>query len=287
MGRVMLFYTLAFGREEYYLQSQLLIVSFLKNRTEDASFRLYTDNPGFFDVFKGRIEIIAINKSDLYDCVASHGGYIFSVKINLIEQVSREEKYDFTFYVDTDVVFSKPVSSFISEIKDEAYFMYEREKKYCAESKKEYWNALNNIDILDCFIGLDSHQWNSGVVGLPRNSEDKIKKASVIMDNLHAYGVKQHTLEQVAISLVLESSGVINQAKGHLVHYHANKNAWNQLCVKLNTLKNDTVSVEDMIIFFANIYNFPLEKPKKKNAVVRLFPRLNSSMKKRLNKLVG
>ncbi|KHN53077.1 hypothetical protein [Pectobacterium fontis] len=277
-----LFYTLAFGKQEYYLQSQLLIISFLKNRVPDSIFRLYTDKPGFFDFLADEIEIFPIDKKYLQECIGAHKGYVFSVKLNLIKRVAMEKDFDATVFLDTDVVAYQSLSSLVSTIYHGGSVMYQREKKYSRESKKEYWNALCAIDTLEYRVDITSSQWNSGVVGLPQGWENKMQDASVIMDELHEYGVKQHTLEQVAISVVLESTGNIHPATDSFIHYYANKCAWEGLCDELEKLKNSNVDVCHLIDWFGAIKTLPAALPDKENIFYRLIGKWKKSIQKRL-----
>ncbi|MEQ9852435.1 hypothetical protein ABRP57_08380 [Pectobacterium aroidearum] len=282
MNERVVFYTLAFGRDEYHLQSQLLIISFLKYRSPGFIFRVYTDNPDFFELFREEIDIVHIDKAYLQECIGEHKGYVFSVKLNLIKRVYFEDEFNAFVFLDTDMIVLQSLDTFVLSLLSGKPAMYQRERKYAKESKKEYWNALRNIDVLGHAIHKESSQWSSGVVGLPKGLGNKMQDASIIMDNLYEYGVKQHTLEQVAISVVLENANRLTPSTDYFIHYYANKNAWEPLYCELDTLKKNSGNINLMKEWFENVSVFPAAEVVKEGYFYRLFSKWKNSLKKRI-----
>ncbi len=284
MKKSTLFYSLAFGRNEYYIQSQLLIISFLAHRASNDIFRIYTDNTDFYSFLKDEIEIIHIDRNDLQKHIDNNDGYTFSTKLNLIKEVASEKKYDATVFVDTDIIAYKNLKSLTeAAVTGNHYLMYKQEKNYAKESKKEYWKALNKIDTLCYQVNRNSSQWNSGVVGLPCHHEKKMIDALYIMKQLNKFGVKQHTLEQVAISVVLECSGKITPSTDYFIHYHSNKGAWSALSHELENLKQQGKSITSIIDWFTQIQTFPPESRPKENIFYRLASKWKNSIRKRIS----
>ncbi|RYC38031.1 hypothetical protein [Pectobacterium zantedeschiae] len=127
----------------------------------------------------------------------------------------------------------------------------------------------------------ESSQWNSGVVGLPKGLGNKMQDASIIMDNLHEYGVKQHTLEQVAISVVLENIDHLSPSTDYFIHYYANKNAWEPLYCELDTLKKNSGDINLLKAWFEKISVFPAAEVMKEGLFYRSFYKWKNSLKKR------
>ncbi len=282
MKKTTLYYSLAFGKNDYYLQSQLLIISFLAHCAPNDSFRIYTDNADFYTFFNDKIEIIHLDKNDIQKYIDSNDGYKFAIKLNIIKEVVSEKKYDVTVFLDTDIIVHKNLETFSDIITNNCYMMHKREKTYAKESKKEYWNALNKIDTLHYHVNKKSNQWNSGVVGLPRHQENKMNDALLIMRQLNKFGVKQHTLEQVAISVVLEGSGNVCPSTDYFIHYHSNKGAWSHMYHELESLKQQGSNLSCMIDWFRKIQTFPPESCPQEKFLCRLGNKWKNSIQKRL-----
>ncbi len=284
MANKVLFYTLAFGREEYYRQSQLLAVSLLHYRLPDSVLRIYTDRPDFFAPFREHLEIEPVSKESLLASISEHKGYLYSSKLNLIQQVNAKAEFATTVFLDTDVIARQPLDGFIRLLEQDTFLMYRQEKAYARESRKEYWQALNRIDLLGHRIDSQSSQWNSGVVGLSGDHRTRLLDAASIMDQLNEAGVKQHTLEQVALSVVFEHTGRLQAATDWFVHYYANKPAWKPIADELETLKQQGKSLPALTAWFAAIPAFPSETPPQPDTFSRLVNKWKNSIIKRLPK---
>lgn len=261
MSEKVLFYTLVFGNKSYFLQTQLLMMSLLHHRPSNAVFRIYTDEPDFFSFLQDSVEIELISKEYLQMCINDHNGYVYSSKLDLIRKVAQEKVFAATIFLDTDIVALQPLESFVDELSHGNFFMYKKEKSYSRESRKEYWEALNRINTLGYRLDRDSSQWNSGVVGLKGDCLKRLDDAASIMDQLHEAKVQQHTLEQVAFSIVLEDTGKLKAAQDWFVHYHPNKPAWEPMANELEALKQQACTLPDLIKWFASIQTFPSESP--------------------------
>ena len=284
MENKVLFYTLAFGGEEYYRQSQLLAVSLLHFRLPDSVLRIYTDRPDFFIPFREQLEIEPVSKESLLASISEHKGYLYSSKLNLIRQVNAEAGFAKTVFLDTDVIARQPLDGFIRLLKQGTFLMYRQEKAYTRESRKEYWQALNRIDLLGHRIDSQSSQWNSGVVGLCGDHRIRLLDAASIMDQLNEIGVKQHTLEQVALSVVFEHTGRLQASSDWFVHYYANKPAWKPLADELESLKQQGKNLSALTAWFAAIPAFPAETPPQPAMFSRLVNKWKNSVRKRLLK---
>lgn len=159
--------------------------------------------------------------------------------------------------------------------------MHHREKCYSKESTPEYWRILNKIDLLGYKLDKHSNQWNSGVLGVNYKAAKRVDDAMEIMDSILLEGITQHSSEQVALSVVLEDSGNLKEAKDWFIHYHPNKGEWNKFADQfyLNYISSNE-TLEDC-------FNALTEFPKvyiKRNIFIKVLGKWKNSIKKRLIK---
>ncbi|HCM61109.1 MAG TPA: hypothetical protein DIT05_00940 [Morganella sp. (in: Bacteria)] len=278
-----LFYTLAFGNQSYYEQAQLLIISLLRFRCNQLStIRIYTDNPDFFRLYTDSgVEIFPVDLERLKQIRDMHYGYNFANKLQLITDVVTDSGYSASVFFDTDIVAKKSPENFISQLHTGIPFMYKKERRYCGESTKEYWHALNAIELHPYKIKKSSCQWNSGVVGISQSFSRQISDAMTIMDNLLLAGVKQHTSEQVAISVVLEETGTLQSTTDYFIHYHSNKAGWEVISRTLQQHRERGKNVSELIDWYQSLTSLPPENIEQ-NPLTKTMSKWINSLKKRI-----
>lgn len=191
----------------------------------DVTIHIYTDEPRFFDMAADVLpikyhaitdELLRLWRGDI--------NFVHRVKIELLKNLCEAEKGNI-LYLDSDILFLKPVDELLGGIEGGKLYMHICEGVVKNQSnpifaKLNKYLAANSIDVNGVPVNIpgDIAMWNAGVLGF--------KNGAFPLDNvLHFTDVvypkfPKHIVEQFAFSLYLSKhTPHISLASSYVLHY--------------------------------------------------------------------
>lgn len=256
---------LTFGENhQNHAQAYFSICSFLGQM--DAHDRVYvmTDAPNFYERLNGKIEILAINKTQLDDWQGSHQ-FFWRAKIKAIEHICRLHPSESVFYLDTDTFLYSDIKALKSDLENPVMHLNEGAlSKLKSKTEKLMWNQVGNKTFGGILIQSHYAMWNAGVVGIPAYKGLEICQLALdICDDMLVANVTRRLIEQFALGVALSENGDLKPAENYIGHYWSNKEEWSvaiQRFIINSSLKNNSLEtdVEDITRF--NFSKIPILK---------------------------
>lgn len=279
----LLFLTFGPNIKNHY-QANFAILSFLPHQKELSTIYVFTDYPQYYQHLAQQVQIITISEEQLTAWKGPHN-FFWRVKIKAIEQLVREHPDHAVMYLDSDVFLYQNPQNLRAQLKQGAAFMHQIEGKLSAlksKTEKRMWEQVKYMDLGGFKITERHHMWNAGVVALPsQHNLAAITLALEVCDRMCAQQVTPRLIEQFALSVALEETYKLQEAKPWLAHYWGNKDEWNEHISQFfleSHLKNCTVAQEIARIQEFDYKQLALLKRNKKtrarliNVIDRLFP---------------
>ena len=205
---------------------------------------IYTDNPKYFKDYFQEMNV-EYNLLTLEKSVEMLGGtdYLFRRKIALIDEIFRIFPGEHILFIDSDTFFIRDPTAMLKDIESGASFMHEKEysfygaidiyKRYMAhlgDNPEKYplsfLNLIGNttFEIQNKAIKFNERQycWNSGVLGLNMNFAPLFSDIFNLNDRIYE-NTRWFIAEQLAFSLVLQSTSELREAKSFVNHYWRSK----------------------------------------------------------------
>ncbi len=270
---------LVFGEnQQNHAQAYFSICSFLGHT--DAHDRVYvmTDAPDFYERLNGKIEILAINKTQLDDWQGSHQ-FFWRAKIKAIEHICGLHPEESVLYLDTDTFLYSNLKKIKSDLEEPMMHLNEGAlSKLTSKTEKLMWQQVENKVFGGVKIQVHHSMWNAGVVGIPAYKGLKICQLALdICDDMLVANVTRRLIEQFALGVALSENGDMKPVENYIGHYWSNKEEWSveiQRFIINSWLKNNSLVAD---IEEIKRFNF------KKIAIQKRIP----NTQKRLKKLVS
>jgi hypothetical protein len=216
----------SFGeRDEWYAQAHLAILTALAHLPRPFEVVVTTDRPGWYRWFGDRIVVRPLLPEDL---VAWSGPQKFVWRVVLKSLVETALRSEANFlYLDTDTLVRKPLDDLIAALQAGDVFLHALESPLHARrtgSHRGLWEQARGRFSVDEKTEL----WNSGVVGLGAQNLGLLPKALALCDEMTAAGVESWLTEQLAQSIVYQSTGRLRAARPWIDHYWGNKPGYNE-----------------------------------------------------------
>ncbi len=267
--------TQCYGNEGVFLECAycLLSLSRLYNPEQLSNLQIwvYTDNPGWFKMFKDCSLPVYFRAIDHNTIKAWRGriDFVHRVKIELLKDFTKDKNGNI-LYVDTDVIFTHNIDSLFQNIRAGKLYMHVNEGLVSSKS-----NPM--LTKLDAHLRDNSHlkvngrpvnelsMWNAGVLGF--NTVYRY-----LLDEVLAYtdaeypAFPKHIIEQFAFSVYFQQTGVVKCASPYILHYwnlkearpllasffhHFNAKSWQDL-VAYSSLIQIPVLMQDKINYLLN-----------------------------------
>lgn len=227
---------LTFGENiSNHIQAHFSILSFLTHQKEIRTINVITDVPSFYNSIKHRINIIKINEETLKEWKGEYD-FFWRIKIKAIEMLCSKYKNEPVVYLDSDTFLYSDIKLIADALLNGSAFMHEKEgelSKAKSKTEKRMWQQVKNRVFGDIKILASHAMWNAGVVALPNqknNSESLL--ALQICDEMCKQGVTKRLIEQFALSVSLNETYGLQEAKTAIAHYWSNKENWNNAIEK-------------------------------------------------------
>lgn len=235
---------LSFGSKiENHYQAAFSILSFLV-KDEIEKVIVVTDNPEFYNLFKDKVEIIAINDQELESWKGKFN-FFWRIKIKALETVINKNPNKDLLYVDSDTFLFGDTAAIKDGFSKGYSFMHIEEEllsKGNSKTVRNMWKVLQNKTFCGVEINSKSAMWNAGVIGLSQQDAKKIIKLSLsICDEICNTPCPRRLVEQLSFSMALNSKGQLRNCNSIIGHYWGNKKEWNEYIAKFFTtvlLKN-------------------------------------------------
>ena len=235
---------LSFGSKiENHYQAAFSILSFLV-KDEIEKVIVVTDNPEFYNLFKDKVEIIAINDQELESWKGKFN-FFWRIKIKALETVINKNPNKDLLYVDSDTFLFGDTAAIKDGFSKGYSFMHIEEEllsKGNSKTVRNMWKVLQNKTFCGVEINSKSAMWNAGVIGLSQQDAKKIINLSLsICDEICNTPCPRRLVEQLSFSMALNSNGQLHNCNSIIGHYWGNKKEWNEYIAKFFTtvlLKN-------------------------------------------------
>lgn len=247
-----LWYTLAFGKDEYHAEAMAMLLSAAAVRSPRSRFRVYTDKPAWYAWMEPITEVRELDAAKT-KAWAGEPPFVLRVKAQLIAAVAAEHP-GASVWLDTDMWAVAPLEGLERELDAGHPLMYftenpiakgitETERKYRAFFREKWPQLLPSL-----------HQWNSGVVGLPAGRSALAREAVELLDEMsRGAPAGCYTREQMAISATLCRAGGLRPCDAHFRHYFgpARRSLWvpllKKVCFQIAVNQRDPAALLDWV----------------------------------------
>ncbi|MDF2455778.1 MAG: hypothetical protein K0R51_1771 [Cytophagaceae bacterium] len=228
MGKKYIVYQ-AYGNEAILNEALYSMLSFYKIHGQDyrdISIVVYTDHPLHFESVLGKDKVQC--KPLSADQVKEWRGtidFVHRVKIETLIDFTSTMQEDLVLYLDSDIVFLKPVDALFDKIKQGVLVMHEFEGKLndstfplivkMGKFIKGHQKELNDRGLE---VPVDTGVWNAGVIGFQSSRKDLLTKVLCFTDGFYTLYPK-HIAEQFGFSLYLSKEGAVFTSSEYLFHY--------------------------------------------------------------------
>ena len=221
---------LTFGNNPtIHSQTAFSVYSFLSQPAAVGSVNIITDNTSFYQHLLPHANLIQVTKDELEEWKGKHS-FFWRIKIKAIERICKLYPGEPVLYLDTDTCLLGDAEKIKNDFYNGRAFMHDDEGYLSAKTtktQKNMWRQIAGKTFGNLQMQPVDHMWNAGVVGTP-NTEDgaDCKLALAICDEMCGEGVTRYFIEQYALSLSLEKTYGLLEAKTEIVHYWSAKELW-------------------------------------------------------------
>ncbi|WP_114781393.1 hypothetical protein [Botryobacter ruber] len=213
-----------------HYQANFSILSFLQHRQEVRSIYVYTDYPAYYQHLGGHVQVVTISEAQLQDWKGPYD-FFWRVKIKAIEDLILRQPEEAVVYLDSDTFLHKPVQAFNEQLNQGVAFMHEREgalHQLRSKTDKRMWQQVKGMDFGSFKLSEKHSMWNAGVVAVPASkNKQAIALALELCDTMCREQVTPRLIEQFALSVALDETYGLREAKPWIGHYWGNKDEWN------------------------------------------------------------
>ncbi|ALJ01203.1 hypothetical protein [Rufibacter tibetensis] len=214
-----------------YCQANFAILSFLPYLQELHTINVFTDHPQYYQHLHEQVQVIPVTQEQLTEWKGPHN-FFWRVKIKAIEHLVQLAPEQAVMYVDSDVFLFQNPKDWWAQVRNGAAFMHQIEGHLSAlksKTEKKMWQQVQGMDFGDFQINQGHKMWNAGVVNIPaQHNAAAITLALQICDKMCAQQVTPRLIEQFALSVALQETYDLKEAKPWLAHYWGNKDEWNE-----------------------------------------------------------
>ena len=218
--RNQLLYLLYGDKHEYLIEAKFSILTALNRRVEPGSFSIavMTNQPERFENWP--VEIHLLDEAKLASWMGQ-GDYVHRRKACAIrEGLTYAHK---TIFVDTDTVFLKDPALLFERVSEGRYLMDQLEFKWAeAARRREYAGLCEQLKSEGALPSSGMRLFNSGICGMTSGDVALMDEAILRIDQWAHHHRQLHTMEQIAVSFVLDGKDV-SEAKDCVEHYFSKK----------------------------------------------------------------
>ena len=228
MGKKYIVYQ-AYGNEDILNEALYSILSFYKVHGldyQDITIVVYTDHAVYFESILGKERIVCKHlDTTLVKQWRGAIDFVHRVKIETLLHFTSTLQNDQVLYLDSDIVFMKPIHDLFEAITEGAFIMHEFEGKLNASSfplilkmGKFIKGHQKQLHAKGFDVPIDAGVWNAGVIGFNSSKQHLLSKVLCFTDGFFAMYPK-HIAEQFGFSLYLSKEGTVFNSSAYLFHY--------------------------------------------------------------------
>jgi hypothetical protein len=233
---------LAHGQDSSKYQTILSIYTLLhhiKNGAADFQFVIYTDpDTSLLNKYLSELPVkLEILTKEQVANFRGTNNYSFRIKLLVIKDYF--SKYDSNlFYIDSDTFFLRNPIALLDTLSAKHSIMNAKEYNLVDGGEIEFTHWFNLRQALKRHeykvnnrlvkIPLETHMWNSGIIGIGRENSSSIDQIISLNDELFEKS-KVFNVEQFAISYILQQSTELHSTEDYINHYWSKdiKNTFN------------------------------------------------------------
>ncbi len=219
------------GHPAVHEQAAFSIYSFLAQPSAVHSIHVLTDNEKFYTHLGNHVNIITISPALLKEWKGEHD-FFWRVKIKAIEKICKLHEGGPVMYLDTDTFLYNDIGLITDALKKGNAIMHENEGPLSMKKSKteqKMWGHVAGKTFGGAAILPTNCMWNAGVVATPNtNNGSECTLALTICDEMCQQGVTKRLIEQLALSVALENTYGLKDAKNAVAHYWSAKEVWNK-----------------------------------------------------------
>ena len=228
---------LTFGNDtSIHLQASFSIYSFLNQGKQINTINIITDNPTFYSHLAKTVNIICISKEEISEWQGEYQ-FFWRIKIKAIEKLCHLYPGEPIVYLDTDTFLYNDISHLKECLAKDVAVMHTNEGFLSGKNSKterKMWQQIAGKKFGNVLMHLKDSMWNAGVVATPNSKNGKdLLLALQICDEMCADKVSKRLIEQYALSLALEKTYGLVEAKESIAPYWATQQLWN---IKISNL---------------------------------------------------
>lgn len=219
----------AYGSLDILNEALYSILSFYKVHGADyraITIVVYTDTPLHFETVLGK-ERVVCKPLDLSLVKQWRGeiDFVHRVKIETLLHFTATLEQGQVLYLDSDIVFTKPIDYLFDLIEKNQLIMHESEGRLNDSTfplilKMGKFIKSHQADLIKkgFDIPLNAGVWNAGVIGFDISKKHLLNKVLCFTDNFYPIYPK-HIAEQFGFSLYLSKEGEVYNSADFLFHY--------------------------------------------------------------------
>ena len=251
----------SFGdREEWYAQAHLAILSALAWVPPPCEVIVTTDRPDWYRWFGDRLGFVTLTPR----LIAEWSGgqrFVWRVVLKAIAETAlRGPDADF-LYLDVDTLVRRPVADLISALESGDVFLDRFESRLHRRGGRHraLWNQVRGRTFEGFRIDHTTPMWNTGVVAVGARNRHLLERSLRLCDAMTAAGVQNYLVEQLAQSIVLQSTDRLRESRPWIDHYWGNKTGYNaSVREQLATILIRQMNVADAIEY---VREHPIRHP--------------------------
>ena len=276
----------------YYNQAVFSILSALSKTTEEDTVVVLTDHPNQLKVLSSRILIISIDPDMIEEWKGDYN-FFWRIKIEALLHVASRFEGEDILYLDTDTVLYSDLSPLKLVLNEGGNLMHTNEgalSTLATKTERRMWKQVKSKNYGLISINQNDCMWNAGVVGISSKNIALLTLALRICDEMCADNVTRRLIEQLSLSLALNSTIQLCAAEHVIGHYWSNKVQWeSMISLFVADCYQQCLPIEEQVQKVAQM-NFnhlpiglriPNTQKRLNNIVARLFPDTNPTFIKR------
>lgn len=243
------------------------IITLLAHDESNAAIYVVTDNPEYYDWFYPRVQCIPVSAQQLQEWQGPHQ-FFFRIKIKALQHLAKEVKNNLV-YLDADTVCTRSLSEFENQLRAGNFFMHVPEFRLSSKptkTVKQMWKVGAHKTFGSFRIDEHSMMWNAGVIGFSHDAMDYLEAALIACDAMCQAKMRPMFTEQFALSLALQQTGHLREAKHYFRHYWGNKDEWQNTVILpfLQKIHSNAWTLSQAISHLDKTQTYPADQRPKK-----------------------
>jgi hypothetical protein len=214
-----------------HLQTAFSIYSFLTQNDSINSINIVTDDAAFYQHLNSQVNIIQVTQNDLTEWKGPHQ-FFWRIKLKAIEKICQLYPNDPVLYIDCDTYLYGHLDGLKNKLLNGIALLHENEGELSGKknkTQKRMWQQVKGKLFCNIAMQASDCMWNSGVIGIPntKNGRD-CELILAICDEMCSKNITRYFIEQYSLSLALEKTYGLAEAKSAIVHYWSTKDIWDK-----------------------------------------------------------